>query len=98
MDFLGYISHVRITKGVARPVSEFSYAAHDILGHLKSATEHLALRMGSESAITLGGTSAGNLGSHTTGQTTADDFNSGTTKSLGANFPKGSKAFYCMKT
>ena len=98
MDFPGYISHVRITKGVARPVSEFSHAAHDILGHLKSATENLALRMGAESAITLGGTSAGNLQSQTPGQTTADDFNSGTTKSLGANFPKGSKAFYCMKT
>jgi formylglycine-generating enzyme required for sulfatase activity len=96
--FTGYISHLRVTKGIARPVSEFSHAAHDILGHLKSATENLALRMGSESAITLGGTSAGNLQSHTTGQTTADDFNSGTTKSLGANFPKGSKAFYCMKT
>jgi formylglycine-generating enzyme required for sulfatase activity len=97
-DFLGYISHVRITKGVARPATEFAHAAHDLLGHLRSATESLAMRMGSESAITLGGTASGNLVSQTPGQTTADDFNSGTTKSLGANFPKGSKAFYCMKT
>ncbi|MFZ4061606.1 MAG: LamG-like jellyroll fold domain-containing protein, partial [Bacteroidia bacterium] len=97
-DWAGYISHVRITKGLARPATEFAHAAHDLLGHLRSATESLAMRMGSESAITLGGTASGNLVSQTPGQTTADDFNSGTTKSLGANFPKGSKAFYCMKT
>ena len=97
-DWAGHISHVRITKGVARPATEFAHAAHDLLGHLRSATESLAMRMGSESAITLGGTASGNLVSQTPGQTTADDFNSGTTKSLGANFPKGSKAFYCMKT
>ena len=97
-DWAGHISHVRITKGVARPATQFAHAAHDLLGHLRSATESLAMRMGSESAITLGGTASGNLVSQTPGQTTADDFNSGTTKSLGANFPKGSKAFYCMKT
>jgi formylglycine-generating enzyme required for sulfatase activity len=97
-DWAGHISHVRITKGVARPATEFAHAAHDLLGHLRSATESLAMRMGSESALTLGGSSAGNMVSQTPGQTTADDFNSGTTKSLGANFPKGSKAFYCMKT
>jgi hypothetical protein len=97
-DFAGHISHVRITKGVARPATEFAHAAHDLLGHLRSATESLAMRMGSESAITLGGTASGNLVSQTPGQTTADDFNSGTTQSLGANFPKGHKAFYCMKT
>jgi formylglycine-generating enzyme required for sulfatase activity len=97
-DWAGHISHVRITKGVARPATEFAHAAHDLLGHLRSATESLAMRMGSESAITLGGTASGNLVSQTPGQTTADDFNSGTTQSLGANFPKGHKAFYCMKT
>ena len=97
-DWAGHISHVRITKGVARPVSEFSHAAHDVLGHLRSATESLAMRMGSESAITLGGTASGNLVSQTPGQTTADDFSVSSTQSLGANFPKGHKAFYCMKT
>jgi formylglycine-generating enzyme required for sulfatase activity len=97
-DWAGHISHVRINKGEARPATEFAHAAHDLLGHLRSATESLAMRMGSESALTLGGSSAGNMVSQTPGQTTADDFNSGTTKSLGANFPKGSKAFYCMKT
>lgn len=97
-DWGGYISHVRITKGVARPATEFAHAAHNLLGHLRGATENLALRVGSESAITLGGSSAGNLVSTTVGQTTADDFTAAATKSLGANFPKGHKAFYSMKT
>jgi|GEM_PF-187209 len=97
-DWAGHISHVRITKGVARPATEFAHAAHDLLGHLRSATESLAMRMGSESALTLGGSSAGNMVSQTTGQTTADDFTAASTQALGANFPKGHKAFYCMKS
>lgn len=97
-DWGGYISHVRITKGVARPATEFAHAAHNLLGHLRGATENLALRVGSESALTLGGSSAGNMVSQTAGQTTADDFTAASTKSLGANFPKGHKAFYCMKS
>ena len=91
-DWAGYISHVRITKGVARPASEFAHAAQGF------ATEYLALRVGSESAITLGGGSAGNFGSTIVGQTTVDDFNASTTRSLGASFPKGQRAFYCMKS
>lgn len=95
-DYGGYISHVRITKGVARPASEF---LHPIQGHLLSATQTAsAHRIGNESALTLGGSTAGNLISNTVKQSTVDDFNSNTTKSLGANFPKGHRAFYCMKS
>lgn len=97
-DWSGHISHVRITKGVARPATEFAHAAQDLLGHLRSATDNLAMRMGSESALTLGGSSAGNMVSQTSGQTTADDFSVSSTQSLGANFPKGHKTFYCMKS
>jgi formylglycine-generating enzyme required for sulfatase activity len=99
-DYSGYISHVRITKGAARPTTDFAHAAYNLLGHLRSATESLALRIGSESALTLGGIASGNMVSlnQTPGQTTADDFSVSSTQSLGANFPKGHKAFYCMKT
>jgi len=99
-DYSGYISHVRITKGAARPTTDFAHAAHNLVGHLRSATESLALRIGSESALTLGGSASGNMVSvsQTPGQTTADDFSVSSTQSLGANFPKGHKAFYCMKT
>lgn len=52
----------------------------------------------SENAITLGGTTAGNLGNNnTSGQGNLDDFNNTTTKTLPAAFPKGYNAFYCMK-
>jgi formylglycine-generating enzyme required for sulfatase activity len=54
----------------------------------------------SENAITLGGGGAGSLGNHnTSGMWTADDFNNSpsSSKTLPAAFPKGYKAFYCMK-
>jgi len=55
----------------------------------------------SESQITLGGTSASNLGLNTApgfrdnGQ--SEDFSSGTTQTLPNAYPKGFNAFYCMK-
>lgn len=49
-------------------------------------------------AITLGGTAAGSLANNNaSGMATPDDFNNSTTQSLPAAFPKGYKAFYCMK-
>ncbi|MFN4913870.1 MAG: glycine-rich domain-containing protein [Sphingomonadales bacterium] len=97
-DWAGYISHVRVTKGVARPVTDFGHSAYNLLGHLRSTTESQAMRIGSESAITLGGSASGNMISQTLGQTTPDDFSASTTQSLGASFPKGQRAFYCMKS
>jgi len=47
---------------------------------------------------TLGGTTSGNLGNNnSSGMTAPDDFNNITTKKLPTAFPKGYKAFYCMK-
>lgn len=54
----------------------------------------------SEGALTLGGTSAGNLGSMNfinQPGVQADDFTSVTTQALPAGFPKGFAGFYCMK-
>lgn len=48
----------------------------------------------SESALTLGGTSASNLGDRNSGN---DDFGDAQTQTLPAQFPKGYQAFYCMK-
>lgn len=56
--------------------------------------------IGSEAALTLGGTAAGNLSNHnnvTTGGGFNDDFNYTTTTTLPAAFPKGFNAFYLMK-
>lgn len=51
-----------------------------------------------EGALTLGGTTPGNLGNrNNTGAVYPDDFNDATTKTLPAEFPKGYNAFYCMK-
>ncbi len=52
----------------------------------------------SEGALTLGGTTTGNLGNNNvSGMYTADDFDNSTTQSLVALFPKGYNAFYLMK-
>lgn len=72
----------------------------DIHGNFRDAATNVPFQISSEAAITLGGTTAGNLGNNnTTGMepTGLDDFNDTTTKSLPAAFPKGFNAFYCMK-
>ena len=59
-----------------------------------------ALLITSEDALTLGGGALGSLGNNNkTGQDTdrLDDFDDTTSKSLPAAFPKGYRAFYCMK-
>jgi formylglycine-generating enzyme required for sulfatase activity len=69
-----------------------------IYGHFRNGSTNTPLRITSESAITLGGTSNGNLANNNaTGMVTADDFNDATTQVLPASYPKGFKGFYCMK-
>jgi len=55
-------------------------------------------RINGEDALTLGGERAENLGNcDGIGMYRAEDFTSDTTRALPAAFPKGHKAFYCMK-
>jgi hypothetical protein len=69
-----------------------------LAGQFKDAGSNLPLRITSESAIGLGGTSSGNLGNNNaSGMGTPDDFNNSTTQSLPAAFPKGFAAIYAMK-
>lgn len=65
-------------------------------GQLRKAESNTPFQINSENAISLGGTMAGNLSS-SGGATPADDFNATTQQTLPAAYPKGFKAFYCMK-
>lgn len=65
-------------------------------GQLRKAESNTPFQINSENAISLGGTVAGNLSS-SGGATPADDFNATTQQTLPAAYPKGFKAFYCMK-
>ncbi len=65
-------------------------------GQLRKAESNTPFQINSENAITLGGTVSGNLSS-SGGSTPADDFNANTQQILPAAYPKGFKAFYCMK-
>ena len=65
-------------------------------GQLRKAESNTPFQINSENAITLGGTVSGNLSS-SAGSTPADDFNANTQQTLPAAYPKGFKAFYCMK-
>lgn len=60
-----------------------------------SSSINLPFQVVSEAAITLGGSSASNLGINGSGST--DDFSTATTQTLPAGFPKGYGGFYCMK-
>ena len=51
----------------------------------------------SEAALTLGGGGTSSVWNNTTSQSTADDFNNGTSKTLPASFPKGFASYYAMK-
>jgi formylglycine-generating enzyme required for sulfatase activity len=69
-----------------------------IAGQFEDGNTGAPFLVSSEAALTLGGTTAGNLcNRNTAGQSTFDDFNYVTTKALSAVFPKGYNAFYCMK-
>ena len=69
-----------------------------IQGHFRDGAANTPLTINSENALTLGGTTAGNLANNNAADmATADDFNNTTTRTLPAAFPKGFHAFYCMK-
>jgi hypothetical protein len=67
-------------------------------GQFTAGDSKKPFRIGSESAITLGGAASGNLGnSDQVGMGSGEDFNSSIQRKLPARFPKGFAAFYCMK-
>jgi formylglycine-generating enzyme required for sulfatase activity len=70
----------------------------NITGQFEAGTSGNPFLVTSENAITLGGGAPGSLGNHNaSGMATADDFNNSSSQTLPAAFPKGYKAFYCMK-
>lgn len=69
-----------------------------LAGNFSNTLNSKAFRLGSENAITLGGSLVGNIANNNNvGMLTNDDFNNTTTQTLGASFPKGFAAFYTMK-
>ena len=70
----------------------------NLTGQFRNGGSSNPLLISSEAALTLGGLANGNLSNNNaSGMALADDFNSTTTQTLPANFPKGYNAFYCMK-
>jgi formylglycine-generating enzyme required for sulfatase activity len=69
-----------------------------VQGQFRNGSTNTPLTIGSENALTLGGTTNGYLANNNAiGMWENDDFNNATTKPLPAAFPKGFNAFYCMK-
>ncbi|MBM4142290.1 MAG: formylglycine-generating enzyme family protein [Lentisphaerae bacterium] len=70
----------------------------DICAQFQAGDTSNPLRIESEDALTLGGTSVANLGNHNSwGLQLGEDFSSWVTQQLPAEFPKGVAAFYCMR-
>ncbi len=72
----------------------------NIAGHFHNASGVTdPFQVTSENAITMGGGSPGSMGNNngTNMLLVQDDFNNITSQTLPASFPKGFKAFYCMK-
>jgi len=71
-----------------------------IEGHFRDGASNTPFQITSEAAITLGGTSLGNL-SNSNGsgmnESYPDDFNDAITQTLPAGYPKGFDGFCCMK-
>jgi hypothetical protein len=71
----------------------------DICAQFQAGDTTDPLRIASEDALTLGGTSTANLGNHNSwGLQLGEDFSSWVTQPLPAKFPKGVAAFYCMRS
>jgi len=71
----------------------------DISAQFQAGDTSDPLRIESEDALTLGGTSTANLGNHNSwGRQLAEDFSTWVTQPLPARFPKGVAAFYCMRS
>lgn len=69
-----------------------------VRGQLRDGASNTPLKILSDSALTLGGTAAGNLANNNaSGMATGDDFDNATTQSLAAAYPKGYAASYVMK-
>lgn len=71
----------------------------NIIGQFHDASNNsVPFQITSENAITLGGGAPGSLGNNNSNNMfEADDFNSGSSTILPQSFPKGYRAFYCMK-
>ena len=71
----------------------------DVAGQFSAGDTTDPFRVESENAITLGGTSKGNLGNRDGigMMAVGEDFTSRVTRTLPAEFPKGYAAFYCMR-
>ena len=67
------------------------------MGNLGQGNTGIPFDLTSEAALTLGGTSTSNLGNVNNLNFPPDDFNSSTTQTLPAAFPKGFDDFYIMK-
>ena len=73
-------------------------ATTSLHGQFRNATSNTPFLINSEAAITLGGSTDGNLtNNNSSGMLFADDFSNSQTQNLPARFPKGFNAFYCMK-
>jgi len=67
-------------------------------GQFEAGNSNTPFTITSENALTLGGTNVNNLSNHDAiNMLNDDDFNYSVTQSLPADFPKGYRAFYCMK-
>jgi formylglycine-generating enzyme required for sulfatase activity len=86
---------------VYNPEGSFSVgdgSATNVQGNFCDGNSVNPLLIGSENALTLGGTASGNLSNNdTAGMSDPDDFNNSITQLLPATFPKGFHAFYGMK-
>jgi formylglycine-generating enzyme required for sulfatase activity len=70
----------------------------NVKGQFRNGSTNTPFTISSETALTLGSTTNGNLANNNAlGMFTADDFNNTTTQTLPAAFPKGFNAFYGMK-
>ncbi|MFN3530428.1 MAG: SUMF1/EgtB/PvdO family nonheme iron enzyme [Bacteroidia bacterium] len=70
----------------------------NVRGHFRDADANIPFRILSDGVLTLGGSSAGQLGNnHATGMSSPDDYDNSTTQSLPAAFPTGYTSWYAMK-
>ncbi|NBV14817.1 MAG: hypothetical protein EBS07_12250, partial [Sphingobacteriia bacterium] len=70
----------------------------NLSGQFSSSSSSIPFRVQSEDSLRLGGNTSGSLqNNNSSGMLTTDDFNSTTSQTLAATFPKGYQSFYMMK-